>query len=286
MASDDWDVVHVQSYHTFVAPLAMARAIQRRIPFLLTFHGGGHSSRVRHRLRRTQRKLLGPLIRRAALLVAIARFEITEYGAELRVPPERFRLIPNGIDQPAGTGVDALDDQGTIVASIGRLERYKGHHRVLAAVPDLLRIRPDAQLWIVGTGPEERRLRDEAQRLGVSDHVEFRSVPSDDSGAMAELLQRISIVVSMSDFETHPLSALEAAAARRPLVVADTSGLRELAEQGFARAVPLRTSSQALADAILAELDNPRTVDALELMSWDDCARQLLGLYEEVVCGS
>jgi glycosyltransferase involved in cell wall biosynthesis len=286
MAGDDWDVVHVQSYHTFVAPIAMARAIQRRIPFVLTFHGGGHSSRIRHSLRRTQRKLLGPLIRRAACLVAIARFEITEYGAELHIPPQRFRLIPNGIDLAVDTRGGALDDHRTIVASIGRLERYKGHHRVLAAIPDLLHARPDAQLWIVGTGPQERTLREEAQRLGISDHVEFRSVPSDNPVAMAELLQRTSIVVSMSDFETHPLSALEAAAARRPLVVSDTSGLRELAEQGFARAVPLSIPAKGLSDAILEELENPHSSDPIELMSWDGCAAELLALYWEVACGS
>src|SRR5207244_9904616 len=48
MRRGTWDIVHVQAYHTLVAPLAMAGAIRRRIPFVLTFHGGGHSSRLRH----------------------------------------------------------------------------------------------------------------------------------------------------------------------------------------------------------------------------------------------
>jgi glycosyltransferase involved in cell wall biosynthesis len=90
----------------------------------------------------------------------------------------------------------------------------------------------------------------------------------------------------MSDFETHPLSALEAAAARRPLVVSDTSGLRELAEQGFARAVPLSIPAKGLSDAILEELENPHSSDPIELMSWDGCAAELLALYREVACGS
>jgi glycosyltransferase involved in cell wall biosynthesis len=286
MARDRWDVVHVQSYHTFVAPIAMARAIRLRVPFVLTFHGGGHSSRARHGLRRLQRKLLGPLIRRAARLIAIARFEITEYGAELHIPPEKFRLIPNGVDPPVRNLEVARDDNRTIVASIGRLERYKGHDRVIAAMPDVLAARPDATLWIVGTGRDEKRLRDNARRLGIGAHVEFRSVPSDDPDAMAELLQRTHIVVNMSDFETHPLSALEAAAARRPLVVANTSGLRELAEQGLARAVAPRTSPKDLADAILAELEHPRPRDSVKLMSWDECAAQVLDLYREVTCES
>lgn len=286
IGSGDWDIVHVQSYHTFVAPIAMARALQRRIPFLLTFHGGGHSSPRRHRLRRTQRAVLGPLIRRAAGLVAIARFEITEYGSELRVPPERFRLIPNGVDAPTVRASPVAEDRGTVVASIGRLERYKGHHRVLAAMPWVLETRPAAMLWIVGTGPQRQNLEEQARQLGISEHVEFRSVPSDDPQGMAQLLQGTHLVVSMSDFETHPLAALEAAAAHRPLVVADTSGLSELAEQGLARAVAADASSRCIADAILAELDSPFSPPSFELTSWDECAAQLLALYREIACGS
>src|SRR5579859_5854363 len=42
----DWDLVHVQSYHTFVAPLAMLAAHRRNVPYVVTFHGGGHSRRL------------------------------------------------------------------------------------------------------------------------------------------------------------------------------------------------------------------------------------------------
>ena len=46
-----WDLVHVQGYHTFVAPIAMAAAKWARLPFVVTFHSGGHSSRLRNALR-------------------------------------------------------------------------------------------------------------------------------------------------------------------------------------------------------------------------------------------
>jgi len=52
IADGGWDVVHVQSYHTLVAPLAMATAARRRIPYVVTFHGGGHSQRIRNEARR------------------------------------------------------------------------------------------------------------------------------------------------------------------------------------------------------------------------------------------
>jgi glycosyltransferase involved in cell wall biosynthesis/GT2 family glycosyltransferase len=279
-----WDLVHVQSYHTLVAPLAMVRALFLRVPYVVTFHGGGHSSGLRNRARRAQMRLLGPLLRRAARLVAIARFEVEEYGSALGVPPGRFAFIPNGTDLGfADSDLAAADPEAPTLASIGRLERYKGHHRVLAAFPIVLERQPDARLLIVGSGPYERELRRQAAELGVAERVEMTSVPAGDSEGMAALLSRVSLVVLMSEFETHPLVALEAAAAHRRLLVADRGGLAELAEDGFGRAIPLDSPPDAIAEAALEELRSPLPERAPSLTSWEECAGALVELYGSIV---
>jgi glycosyltransferase involved in cell wall biosynthesis len=99
---------------------------------------------------------------------------------------------------------------------------------------------------------------------------------------MAELLQRISLVVLLSDFETHPLVALEAAAAGRRLLVADASGLAEIAEDGFARAIPLDESPEGIGRAVLEALAQPPPDRRPQLSSWDQCAEQLLELYRSL----
>jgi glycosyltransferase involved in cell wall biosynthesis len=279
-----WDLVHVQSYHTLVAPLAMLRALRLRVPYAVTFHGGGHSSQLRNRSRRLQMRLLRPLLRRAARLVAVARFEVDDYGQALGVPPERFALIPNGTDLSfSGAELATADPEVPTLASIGRLERYKGHHRVLAAFPQILAQKPDARLLIVGKGPYEEELNRQAAELGVADRVELTSVPSGDAGGMATLLGRVSLVVLMSEFETHPLVALEAAAARRRLLVADEGGLAELAAEGFGRAIPLDSPPEQIAAAALEELAQPLPQRAPSLTSWDECAMSLLDLYGSIL---
>ncbi len=284
MGRGGWDIVHVQSFHTLVAPLAMSRALALRVPYVVTFHGGGHSSELRNGMRGTQMRLLRPLLRRAARLVAVARFEIEEYGRILGVPPERFALIPNGTEIDA-RAVDAGDAEPAtpVIATIGRLERYKGHHRVLAAFPAVLERLPDARLLIVGKGPYEAELRRQADQLGVGDRVEITSVPSGDPKAMGRLLGETSIVVLLSDFETHPLVALEAAAARRRLVVADQGGLGEIAADGLARPLAPDADPAQTAEAIVEELAKPLPDRAPVLTSWDDCAASLLELYRSIV---
>lgn len=278
----EWDLVHVQSYHTLVAPLAMAAARQAGIPYVLTFHGGGHSSRLRNALRGVQQTMLRPLLKRAERLIAIARFEIAHYSKRLRLSEEQFVLIPNGGDLPQvrNTAADAEDKE--LLVSIGRLERYKGHQRAIAALPEVLAQRPNVRLWVAGTGPYEPDLRNLASSLGVAENVEIYAIPAVDRERMARELSKAALVVLFSEYETHPIAALEAVALGRPVLVADTSGLSELAQRGLARAIPLNSTPTQVAGAILEQLERPHKPPTIELPTWDDCAADLLSLYGEL----
>lgn len=253
-----WDLMHLQGYHTLVAPLAMLAARRVRLPYVVTFHGGGHSSRLRNAARGIQRMLLRPFLAHAERLVAVANFEIDLFAHALRVPRDRFVLIPNGADlPPAPESVNGSSQEGPLIASVGRLERYKGHQRVIAALPKVLEQQPNARLRIVGTGPYEAELHRQAQELGVANHIEIGGIPPDDRRGMATLLASAALVTLLSDYETHPLSVIEALALRRPVLVADTSGLSELAQQGLVRAVPLDSPPAFVAEAILGQLRDP-----------------------------
>jgi glycosyltransferase involved in cell wall biosynthesis len=281
MARQRPDVVHVQSYHTLVPPLAMLRALRLRTPYVLTFHGGGHSSALRNRARHAQRLALRPLLARAARLVAVARFEIEQYGRELRLPRERFVLIPNGTDL-SFTAAEPLRDGPPTIASVGRLERYKGHHRVIAAFPEVLRRRPEARLQIVGSGPYEPELRRLAERSGAGAAIEFTSVPAGDPAAMAELLRRVWVVALLSEFETHPIAAIEAVSAGCRLLTAEGGGLAELAADGLARALPLDSDPATVGAALAEELERPPQTRRPQLVSWDECAARLADLYQTI----
>ena len=273
-----WDVVHVQSYHTLVAPLAMAAAARTRIPYVVTFHGGGHSSPLRNAIRGPQLRMLRPLLARAKALVSIADFEIDHYGATLRLARDRFVTIPNGADLPAPSG-DAPPESGRLIVSSGRLQRYKGHQRVLRALPHVIEEVPDARLWIAGAGPLEDELRELAGELKVADRVEIGLA---DRQAMADRLSRASLAVLLSEFESQPLAALEAASLGVPLVVANNSGLAELAGRGLARAVELTDPPRAHARAMIEQLLRPPRMPEVSLPTWEACARELSLLYRTV----
>jgi glycosyltransferase involved in cell wall biosynthesis len=266
-------LVHVQGVHTAVPVIALRSAQRRGLATVLTFHTGGHSSRMRTRLRSTQWRVLRPYLRRVDRLVAVCEYEIELFSAH--VGHSRFALIRNGAEAiPTADAPQLTGDP--LVLSVGRLERYKGHHRVIAAMPELIRQAPEAHLGIVGTGSYEGRLRRMVEGLGVADAVSFLSFASTERERLGALVASADVVALLSDYEAHPVAAVEAAALGVPVVVAQGSGMTELARDGLARAVPVDSTPVELADALLdARRHAPGPIDH----DWDDCAEQLLDLY-------
>jgi glycosyltransferase involved in cell wall biosynthesis len=275
-----WDLIHFQGYNTFVAPVGLLAALRHDLPFVLTFHSGGHSSRLRNAVRSTQHALLRPLIARAARLIGVSEFEADFFSTRMRVPREQFAVIPNGAAMPAPSRGVTADPH--LIVSGGRLERYKGHHRAIAALPELIRRVPDARLRVVGTGPYEGELRALVRTLGLEDRVTIAAIPGSERQKMADLLASAGLFVLFSEYEAHPVAVVEALSLRRPVLVSDTSGLGELAAKGLCRAIPRDAGPSEVAAAIAAELEARREIPDLTLPDWDDCAQSLSEVYDDV----
>jgi glycosyltransferase involved in cell wall biosynthesis len=169
-----------------------------------------------------------------------------------------------------------------LILSVGRVERYKGHWRLVEAMPQILAARPTARLRVVGDGPDRETLMKRSRELGVAHRVEIAPIASTDRAAMVEVLSSAGVVALLSDYEAQGISAMEALGLGRPVVVADSSGLRELAANGWARAIPTDSSREEIASALLDELDRPPGPNR-RFQTWDDAARRCAAMYREVL---
>src|SRR5579863_4117377 len=84
IARGGWDVVHCQGCHTLVPPLAMLAARHAKIPYVLTFHSGGHSSRLRTSMRGIQWRVQYGLFAGASRLIGVSRSEADYFRRRLR----------------------------------------------------------------------------------------------------------------------------------------------------------------------------------------------------------
>jgi glycosyltransferase involved in cell wall biosynthesis len=277
-----WDIVHVQGVHTLVPVLAMRAAARANIPYVLTFHTGGSSLLSRRVMRSTQWRALGPLLRRSSQMVAVSRFEQRLFARSTGVSEDRIKVIRNGAGLPIANS-ETVPVPGRIV-SCGRLERYKGHHRVMKLLPRIQRQLPEAHLHILGSGPYEARLRALASRLGVSQSVTIREIPPSNRNEMATSLAQASVVVALSDYEAHPVSVMEALALARPVVGFEVAGMSDLVEDGLVTGVSPKASVAQLAQTIVAAIRSPNRLLSrpTRLPTWEATADQLADIYRSI----
>ncbi len=187
--------------------------------------------------------------------------------AELGIPPERVRLVPNSVDVerlrlraqlaplapfPEGGGLRILLP-GTLVPA-------KGHACAIRALARIAACGVDAVLWLAGDEPPgqpsdySRHLRSLAHQGGISERVFFLGWRED----MPQLMAASSIVVLPSRSEGLPRSLLEAMALERPVVATPVGGVTELIEHGCTGWLFDVDDDTGLANSVMASLDERR----------------------------
>jgi glycosyltransferase involved in cell wall biosynthesis len=176
--------------------------------------------------------------------------------------------------------------------SIGRLLHWKGFELGVRAFARFHSQFPTSEYWIVGVGPDEKRLRTLARKLGVAEKVIFwGQLPR--AHAM-EKLATCDVLVHPSLHDSSPCVCLEAMAAARPVVCLDLGGpaLEVTNETGIK--VPAISQDQAV-NGLAQELARLASDSALRLrlgtggrqrvrehFHWDEKGRHLATIYEGV----
>jgi glycosyltransferase involved in cell wall biosynthesis len=145
-------------------------------------------------------------------------------------PDERIVICPPGIDVERFANVERRPE---VVVSVGRLVWEKGHQdvmRALAAIRGGLVEGTAPRLLVVGSGPDESKLRRYAAELGIADLVEFDTVAYE---RMPNLLARASCLVLASLAapaweEQFGMVLAEAMAARVPIVASASGAIPEV----------------------------------------------------------
>lgn len=218
-------------------------------------------------------------------IIAVSR-SLKERLCELGTPEDKVTVLRNGVDlelfQPLNRRHirEQLGVTGTLLLSVGNLIEQKGHDLAIRALVDI----PNAQLIIIGRGPNERSIRELAASLGIGDRVRFL-----DNLPQAELVRYYNaadVLVLASVSEGMPNVVLEAIACGTPVVATAAGGTAEVISCPEAGELMQVRNTSGLIEAFtrLRERtpDRAATRRHAEQFGWSDVVRDQLALYASV----
>ena len=163
-------------------------------------------------------------------MVHVSESQAAEARALGLAPAGRTRVIVNGIDAafvraaaaraPISRAMLTLRPDALVLATVARFDPVKRLEVLVRALPLLVARVPEAQLLIVGDGPEREALRALARRLAPGDRVVFAGAIPD----AARVLPLVDLYVTASRREGLPLAVLEAMACGLPVLATEAPG--------------------------------------------------------------
>jgi glycogen(starch) synthase len=187
------------------------------------------------------------------------------------ISPDRITVVPNAVDIETLRGDFVTDSAAArstfglqdchVLGYIGSLFAWEGLDLLIAALAKTLPIAPNLKLLIIGTGPEEQKLRESANTHGVQDRVIFAGQLAHESAVKAyaavDTLVYPRSPMKLTDLVT-PLKPLEAMALGRVCIASDVGGHRELIEDGVTGLLFRAGDVDALSAAILRAVRDPQ----------------------------
>jgi glycogen synthase len=226
--------------------------------------------------------------------------------AHLKVPRERVRVIPNGLDLADLDALATRDDGrrvreaagiapgDRVLLSVGRLEENKGF-QVLAAALAALRqhsgpVADGAWRWVVvGDGPFRGRLEALVRHAGIGSHVRFAGRLEDP--ALHAWYEAADLFVHPTLYEGSSLVTLEAMAHRRAVVATRAGGLPDkvrpgengwLVEPGDAAALTAALSGALAEPARLGAFGEAGRRIVVAEFAWPSIAARTIEMYREL----
>ena len=193
-----------------------------KIPVIFTAHGWSFFGSF-------SRRVTIPFIQRILTQWTQKIICVSEYDRELAIkkkiaPHEKLLTIHNGMPELGEKFLAAPGiGEKVVLTMIGRFSVPKDHLLLLHALSNLRNLNV-WELWLVGWGPEEHRLKQEAKRLQLENRVFFIAKKNEE---IPETLAKSHIFVLISNWEGLPRSILEAMRAGLPVIATNVGGVPE-----------------------------------------------------------
>lgn len=266
-------VVHAHFGTSGPSGMALARALN--VPLIITFHGKDATMTTKEALKSHRgREFLRQkteIIDYASRFIAVSDYIRTRL-LEQDFPEEKILVLRNGIDlNYFQRSTDAVRQR--LIVFVGRFVEKKGVRYLIDASQQLLNQGIEFELVLVGSGPLEDRLRQQAKEAAVPVRFTGFLMP-DEIRKWIELAAVVaipSVTAADGDSEGLPTVLLEAQAMGTPVVATYHAGIPEGVLEGITAELVREADSVALASKLRSFLESPG-----KCVKFGEAARELV----------
>jgi glycosyltransferase involved in cell wall biosynthesis len=166
------------------------------------------------------------LSRKFAAIIAVSNFTAGNLNRYFR-DKEKIYVVHNGIEV---SGISVPKAQYPTIVCVSRLVRYKHVDDLIMAIAILIKDVPDLQCKIIGTGPEDGKLKQLAVRLGIDTHVRFFGFVPDHTDLL-KMIGSSHVFCLPSSLEGFGIVIIESMACGVPFVAANIPPIVEASDQ-------------------------------------------------------
>lgn len=284
------DVIHAHDWLVAYAACTLHNIF--KVPLVSTIHAteyGRHQGWLPGEMNRLIHQVEWWLTYMSRRVLTCSTYMRDQVERIFELPHAKMDIVPNGVALRMGEGGTDRPAAAPLVLFAGRLEYEKGVQTLIAAAPSIVERHPGTRFEIAGEGTYGAELRRLVAASPHADRFTFHGFVDD--AAMPDLYRRASVVVAPSIYEPFGIVALEAMAAKVPVIVGDTGGLRELVADGDNGLCVRPEDSGHLADLVDSILADPGLAGRLVAggsrhsvsRSWRAIARRTTAIYEKAI---
>jgi glycosyltransferase involved in cell wall biosynthesis len=293
------DVFHAHDWLVANAGIGLKHVFRR--PLLVTMHSTeiGRRNGIHLDYERMIHETEAWLTYEAWKVICCSNYMVSHVKWAFGLPSDKLVMIPNGVDVGAYAKIENEDlrpfrsrfalPEEKIVLFVGRLVYEKGVHVLVNAIPKVLE-KVNAKFIIVGNGYMKEQLSNLIKNMNLTRKVLFTGFVDDETLRKLQKCADVSVVPSL--FEPFGIVALEAMAAKSPVVASDTGGLSEIIEHDVTgvKVYPNNPDSLAwgitkvLTDDAYAKMIRENAYQKIQKSyNWNNIAQQTKKVYETVL---
>lgn len=296
---DKIDVFHAHDWLVATAGIGLKHVFRK--PLLVTMHSTeiGRRDGIHTSAERMIAETEAWLTYEAWKVICCSQYMVSHVKWAFGLPSDKLVMVPNGVNLQVYENVRKQDlksfrtafalPEEKLVLFVGRLVYEKGAHVLVNAIPKILE-KVNAKFVFVGSGYMKDQLSTVVRSIGLENKVLFTGFMDEESLMKLQCCADVSVVPSL--FEPFGIVALEAMAARSPVVVSDTGGLSEIVEHDFTGVKVYSNDLGSLAWGVTKVLLDEKYRNGLrenaykrirEKYDWDKIAQHTERIYESVL---